>query len=239
MAVAKIMPSISIATRRSTATASKRSPRRCTSAVRWHGPTRTAGTGWLRATEEVFELARCPHVSNDNDISGERKGYIGISIPRGESARTFRGGMLEMDEPEHREYRTPLNAYLSPAAVQRWVPVVDEIVKACLDEKIEDGRIDFVDDLANIVPAVLTLGLLGVPLKDWEIYCEPAHAMVYTPADSPDYRRVADLSNRVGHGDDAPRRGDPRDAEARADRRHGPVSHQRTSRHPTPRSWAC
>ena len=45
--------------------------------------------------------------------------------------------------------------------MQRWVPVVDEIVKACLDEKIEDGRIDFVDDLANVVPAVLTLGLLG------------------------------------------------------------------------------
>lgn len=157
--------------------------------------TDTYGGHWVAAgNKEVFELARCPHVSNDNDISGERKGYIGITIPRGEASVAFRGGMLEMDEPEHREYRTPLNAYLSPAAVQRWVPVVDEIVKACLDEKIEDGRIDFVDDLANIVPAVLTLGLLGVPLKDWEIYCEPAHASVYTPADSPDYQRVADLA---------------------------------------------
>ncbi len=144
--------------------------------------TDTYGGHWVAAgNKEVFELARCPHVSNDNDITGERKGYIGISIPRGDVSTTFRGGMLEMDEPEHREYRTPLNAYLSPAAVQRWVPVVDEIVKACIDEKIEDGRIDFVDDLANIVPAVLTLGLLGVPLKDWEIYCEPAHARCTPP----------------------------------------------------------
>jgi cytochrome P450 len=157
--------------------------------------TDTYGGHWVAAgNKEVFELARCPHVSNDNDITGERKGYIGISIPRGDVSTTFRGGMLEMDEPEHREYRTPLNAYLSPAAVRRWVPVVDEITKACLDEKIEDGRIDFVDDLANIVPAVLTLGLLGVPLKDWEIYCEPAHASVYTLANSPDYHRVADLA---------------------------------------------
>ncbi len=157
--------------------------------------TDTYGGHWVAAgNREVFELARCPHVSNDNDLSGERNGYIGINIPRGGVSTEFRAGMLEMDEPEHREYRTPLNAYLSPAAVHRWVPVVDEIVKACLDEKIEDGRIDFVDDLANIVPAVLTLGLLGVPLKDWEIYCEPAHAMVYTPAHSPDYQRVADLS---------------------------------------------
>jgi cytochrome P450 len=157
--------------------------------------TDTYGGHWVAAgNKEVFELARCPHVSNDNDISGTRKGYRGITIPRGEVSNSFRGGMLEMDDPEHHEYRTPLNAYLSPAAVQRWVPVVDEIVKACLDEKIESGRIDFVDDLANIVPAVLTLGLLGVPLRDWEIYCEPAHASVYTPADSPDYRRVADLA---------------------------------------------
>ncbi|KWX57314.1 cytochrome P450 [Mycobacterium sp. NAZ190054] len=155
----------------------------------------TYGGHWVAAgNREVFELARCPHVSNDNDVSGQRKGYTGINIPRGEYSVAFRGGMLEMDDPEHREYRTPLNGYLSPAAVQRWAPVVDEIVRACLDEKIEQGRIDFVDGLANIVPAVLTLGLLGVPLKDWEIYCEPAHASVYTPADSPDFPRVAELA---------------------------------------------
>ena len=157
--------------------------------------TDTYGGHWVAAgTKEVFELARCPHVSNDNDIAGQRQGYTGINIPRGMVSESFRGGMLEMDDPEHREYRTPLNGYLSPAAVARWVPVVDEIVKACLDEKIEEGRIDFVDDLANIVPAVLTLGLLGVPLNEWEIYCEPAHAMVYTPADSPNFPRVAELA---------------------------------------------
>ncbi|BBX20412.1 cytochrome P450 [Mycolicibacterium duvalii] len=157
--------------------------------------TDTYGGHWVAAgAQEVFELARCPHVSNDNDVAGERSGYTGINIPRGESSVAFRGGMLEMDDPEHRQYRGPLNGYLSPAAVQRWVPFVDEVVRACLDEKIEQGRIDFVDDLANIVPAVLTLALLGVPLREWDIYCEPAHASVYTPADSPDYRRVADLA---------------------------------------------
>ncbi|WP_319451093.1 MULTISPECIES: cytochrome P450 [unclassified Mycobacterium] len=156
--------------------------------------TDTYGGHWVAAgNKEVFELARCPHVSNDNDITGEGKGYQGITIPRAQASTAFRGGMLEMDDPQHHEYRTPLNAYLSPAAVQRWVPVVDELVKACLDEKIETGRIDFVDDLANIVPAVLTLGLLGVPLKDWEIYCEPAHASVYTPAGTPEAVRVTDL----------------------------------------------
>jgi hypothetical protein len=34
-----------------------------------------------RRQQAVFELARCPHISNDHDINGERKGYKGISIP--------------------------------------------------------------------------------------------------------------------------------------------------------------
>ena len=100
-------------------------------------------------------------VANDNDVSGERAGYKGITIPTPPQSAGVRGGMLEMDEPEHTVYRSILNPYLSPAAVKRWVPFVDEIVRASIDEKIESGRIDFVDDLANIAPAVLTLAMHG------------------------------------------------------------------------------
>ena len=128
--------------------------------------TDTYGGHWVAAgNREVFELARCPYVSNDNDVTGERAGYKGITIPTPPQSAGVRGGMLEMDEPEHTAYRSILNSYLSPAAVKRWVPFVDEIVRASIDEKIEVGQIDFVDDLANIAPAVLTLAMMGVPLK--------------------------------------------------------------------------
>ena len=110
----------------------------------------------------------------------------------------MRGGILEMDDPEHRIYRTVLNPYLSPAAVERWVPFIDEVTRACLDEKIEEGRIDFVDDLANIVPAVLTLAMLGIPLKNWAIYSEPVHASVYTPEHSPDIDRIVAMHRQMG-----------------------------------------
>ncbi len=153
--------------------------------------TDTYGGHWVAAgTTEVFELARCPHVSNDNDVTGERNGYTGINIPRGgDYSAAIRGGMLEMDDPEHREYRTPAQR-LSVARRGATVgPCRRRDRQGLPGREDRGGRIDFVDDLANIVPpAVLTLGLLGVPLKDWEIYCEPAHAMVYTPpADSPDF----------------------------------------------------
>ncbi|MFA1704650.1 cytochrome P450 [Mycobacterium intracellulare] len=161
--------------------------------------TETYDGHWVAAgSAEVFELARCPHVSNDHDINNERRGYKGISIPTMIGAENFRGGMLEMDDPEHRYYRTALNPYLSPAAVKRWEPFVGEIVRACLDERIETGQMDFVDDLANVVPAVLTLAMLGVRLDKWTIYNEPAHALVYTPPDSPDAERVRELYMAMG-----------------------------------------
>jgi cytochrome P450 len=179
--------------------------------------TDTYGGHWVAAgADEVFELARGKYLSNDNDLKGERNGYTGIEIPSHEyESGGIRGGFLEMDDPEHRIYRSVLNPYLSPAAVQRWTPVVDEVVRACINEKIESGRIDFVDDLANIVPAVLTLALMGVPLHKWDLYNEPAHAQVYTPAGSADEPRVAqmyatmamDLMTHMGEIRESPRPG--------------------------------
>jgi cytochrome P450 len=153
---------------------------------------------WVAAgSNEVFELARCPAVSNHHDLTGETP-FKGISIPYAKRVSGVRGGILEMDDPEHRTYRNVLNPYLSPAAVKRWEPFVREIVRAALDEKIESGQIDFVDDLANIVPAVLTLAMMGIPLKKWAMYSEPTHAAVYTPEDSPDIDRVIAMHREMG-----------------------------------------
>jgi cytochrome P450 len=76
--------------------------------------------------------------------------------------------------------------------------MVAELSRACLDDVAASGRIDFVDDLANIVPAVLTMGLLGFPLADWAFYSEPIHSIVYTPPASPAYGRVIEQLISVG-----------------------------------------
>ncbi|MCD0452944.1 cytochrome P450 [Actinocorallia sp. API 0066] len=163
----------------------------------------THGGYWFASgNNELFDIARRADVlSNDNDVDGVRNGYVGISIPPASASaggKRQRGGFLEMDPPDQRYYRQALNPYLSPAAVARWKPVIEEITRACLDEVIESGRIDFVDDLANIVPAVFTLAMLGLPLKDWTVYCEPTHAAVYTPPGTPEYDRMRELQMVMG-----------------------------------------
>ncbi len=157
--------------------------------------TETHGGHWVASGyKEVFEIARHGTLlSNDHDVKGERKGYQGITIPS-VPGRDSRGGFLEMDPPELRDWRRAIDPYLSPAAVARWTPMVEDLTRACLDERIETGTIDFVDDLANIVPALMTMALLGLPLVDWTIFCEPAHAMVYTPPASPDMARVMQMT---------------------------------------------
>ncbi|MDA4106801.1 cytochrome P450 [Mycolicibacterium holsaticum] len=159
----------------------------------------TYGGYWVAGgSDAVFELARCPHIVNEHDIDGTRRGYKGISIPTPDEAAGVRGGFLEMDGDEHRTYRTVINPYLSPAAVKRWLPFIDEVVRACLDEKIEGGEIDFVDDLANVVPAVITLAMVGIPIQKWALYSEPVHAFVYTKPDSPDRPRVMEKYVAMG-----------------------------------------
>ncbi len=165
----------------------------------------THGGHWfVSGNKELFDLTRrgAEVLSNDDDPNGERRGYVGISIPPPSlevRQRMGGGGMfLALDPPVQRYYRNALNPYLSPAAVARWQPVIDEITRAAIDEVIETGRIDFVDDLANIVPAVLTMAMLGFPLADWVVYCEAVHASVYTPPDSPDIQRIRELGMRMG-----------------------------------------
>ncbi len=149
----------------------------------------TYGGHWVvSGYDEVFEVARDRTLlSNDYDPDGTSTGYKGISIP--DTPRS-RSGFLEMDPPAQQDFRRALDPYLSPAAIARWTPMMDDLAHACLDERIETGQIDFVDDFANVVPAVMTLALMGLPLADWEIYCEPVHANVYTDPNSPAYPSV-------------------------------------------------
>jgi cytochrome P450 len=159
---------------------------RAASPVTW---TESHGGYWIvSGHRELCEFSRRPDVfSNDHDPEGVRNGWQGIQIP---AVAPVRAGFLEMDPPEQLEYRRVLNPPLSPAAVAKWRPLLADVARACIDDVIEVGRLDFVDDLANVVPAVLTMAMLGLPLEDWVIYCEPTHAAVYTHPDSPEHPQV-------------------------------------------------
>jgi cytochrome P450 len=136
----------------------------------------------------------------------------GITIPSG--GPRMRNVPIEMDPPEFFAYRRMLNPWFSPAAVGRLEAKLRQVVDAVIDNVIESGRIDLVLDLANPVPAIMTMHLLGLPLEDWELYAGAAHAANGTLPDTPERERaLADLfevMNKLGEAI-AERRTSPRD----------------------------
>jgi cytochrome P450 len=99
----------------------------------------------------------------------------GVTIP----TNPFRMGMMEMDPPESLALRRLLVPWFSARAVDAEREHIRQIVGWCIDRVIEQGRLDVVDDLANPVPALVTLDLLGLPLSNWAQYARTLHEAAY------------------------------------------------------------
>ena len=159
---------------------------RDTSPVGW---TDAHGGFWIVSRyEDVATIARDDATfSSAHDLSGAGNGFEGVAIP----APPVHMIPLEVDPPEFYGYRRIVNPAFSPAAVERWRGFVTDVVTACLDRSVETGSIDFVLDLANPLPAILTLKVLGLPLEDWNRYAEPMHTAVYAPPGSDEHTRAS------------------------------------------------
>jgi cholest-4-en-3-one 26-monooxygenase len=102
-------------------------------------------------------------------INGPRLAVFEEGAPV-EGERKFVRQLLNMDPPDHAEYRGTASAWFTPRSIERRSEEVRRIARELLNEMAGDGEIregDFVRDLA--VP--LTLGvladMLGVPRADW------------------------------------------------------------------------
>jgi cytochrome P450 len=88
--------------------------------------------------------------------------------------------LLFKDPPEHTKYRKILQTAFVPRSVAALEDRVREIVTDVLDRVIEDGRCDFVADVAVPIPLRVLAGLMGVPdadlprMEDWITRTEEA-----------------------------------------------------------------
>lgn len=99
----------------------------------------------------------------------------GVTVP----VNPVQMGMMEMDPPESQAYRRVLAPRFSAKAIREYRPRMAEIVSWVVDRVIESGRIDFVDDLANPLPALVSLDYFGLPLDKWELYATALHKAAY------------------------------------------------------------
>jgi len=122
---------------------------------------------------------------------GERDGvmYRGIAgVPRTRGIPP--AGIAEADGSIHQALRRVLNPVLLPKPINALRPFMEVLTNWFIDQKIETGHIDLVLDLANPVPAVVTMKLIGLPGDSWQHYGELFHATVAHRPGAPEYDRA-------------------------------------------------
>lgn len=138
----------------------------------------------LTGYEEIKQVANDSKTfSSDNDIEGRRggKGFTGVTLP---ARHVGRLGFVEMDDPEHGQLRHPISRWLGPEAAAVMRPVIEDLTTAFVDETIERGSCDFVDEISSPVPAVFTMILLGMPCADWKTWSDGNHLSQSSPPGS-------------------------------------------------------
>ncbi len=138
-------------------------------------------------------------ISKDPQLfSSERMSAI-IRDPDPESLPMLRLIMLNMDPPKHRQYRAIVNKAFTPRMVQGLDAAVDRMVTEIIDNVIEKGECDFVDELAAPLPMKVICEMMGVPEEDRRAIYELGNKMI--GFDDPEYNdgEVGKFGQQDGH----------------------------------------
>ncbi len=98
--------------------------------------------------------------------------------------------LLNMDPPEHGQYRKLCSHRFTPRAVQPLRASVEEICKEVLDKFADGGGMttgDFVSGVSAKIPLAVLADLLGVPRSDWELMFQWTNETI--GANDPEYQQ--------------------------------------------------
>lgn len=154
--------------------------------------TEAYGGFWVATRyEDVIKIAQSTDIMSAHrevdPVTGEESG--GITIP---PLPGVRGIPSETDSPEWDTVRTFLNRRFSPKSVEARKIRTREMVSAFIDEVIETGEIEFVEDLTAPLPGIVTIEIFGFPMDEWRTYAEPVHSLVYLKQDDPAFAEASE-----------------------------------------------
>jgi cytochrome P450 len=76
--------------------------------------------------------------------------------------------LLDMDPPDHGEYRAVVSRHFTPRGVRPLQPEIEKITRKVLDDVTGRGECDFVTEVSSKIPLAVIAELLGVPHEDWD-----------------------------------------------------------------------
>lgn len=149
-------------------------------------------------------------VSRDTERFCASRGVLVNDPVRSGGPRTKAPSILQMDPPEHAEYRKLVSRSFTPRAVARMENRLRSVARSILD-RVDGGtsEIDFVDEVAAPFPMLVIADLLGVPERDRGSFRRWSDSTIESP-DRPVEETVGDVGELIrflrGHIDEKRRR---------------------------------
>lgn len=128
--------------------------------VAWH-PFKD-GPGFLALTGYDEVLA----VSRDSATWSSQQTGVFYDIPLPEDAYQLELMMLTMDPPRHTKLRSLVSKGFTPRQVARLNDHIADMARQIVDDVLERGECDLVEDVAGALPSYVIAELLGIPLDD-------------------------------------------------------------------------
>jgi cytochrome P450 len=174
--------------------------------VHWHREPNGPGFFALTRHAEVTAVGR-----NSAVFSSEPT--IMIADPEFELNIDGHQMMLMMDPPRHTQYRRLVSREFTPRASAALAPRIAELAVRIIDQVIERGACDLVEDVAGELPSYVIAELLGIPLDDGRELYRLTETIHSAPESLPPGAAAAAVMRMFGYasGVIAEKRARPRD----------------------------
>lgn len=141
----------------------------------------------------VTRHAHIMEISSQPDVFSNIEGPMlldNVMLERRKNAPDEFGQMrtiIEMDPPEHREYRKVTSGFFTPRNIRSLDQIVAECARAMVDKMGDEGETDFVEEISQRHPLRVLATLLGVEPQDEELMLELTQQLF--AAEDPDLQR--------------------------------------------------
>lgn len=145
--------------------------------VFWHPEPNGSGFWAITKHADVKRISRDPRTFSSG------LGGTFIRDQNEESLAAMRLSLLNMDDPQHTRYRNIVARAFTPRNIAKLVDDIERRARRVVDDIVERGECEFVNDVAAKVPVQMICTMLGLPDELWGRMVEITNHMVGSLSD--------------------------------------------------------
>lgn len=146
---------------------------------------------------EIFEASRDTERFSSGLMPREQMQAMLAMMPK-DMPRIPQATPITMDPPEHGRFRGPLQKTFSPRAAMNRLDEIRQLADELIDNVIDQGRCEFISDIAEPLPVTVFLRMMGLPTSRLAEFRELVHEFLENTAGD-DMLKSAGLSRKVAN----------------------------------------